>query len=87
MTRYQVYLNSGSVAVVDEVEEYLGISRSQIIRDLVDRYAQNILQIFSVTRTTPFKKSSLEALIGIINVDGQKGTNYAMKDDNKYLID
>ena len=86
MTRYQLYLNSGSVAVVDEVEDYTGISRSQIIRDLVDRYAQNMLKIFSLAKVPATKKSSLLSFIGLIDL-GKKKTNYAMKDDMEYLQD
>lgn len=86
MTRYQIYLDSGSVAVIDETQEFTGISRSKIIRDLVDRYAHNMLKIFSVTHTPKLKTSSLENLIGIID-SGKKTTNYAMDSDIKYLKD
>lgn len=86
MTRYQIYLNSESVAIIDEAEEHIGISRSKIIRDLVDRYAHNMLKIFSITHTIKSKKSSLQGLVGIINTD-KKVTNYAMQSDRKYLQD
>lgn len=86
MTRYQIYLDSGSVAVIDETQELTGISRSKIIRDLVDRYAHNMLKIFSVTHTPKSKISLLENLIGIID-SGKKTTNYAMDSDAKYLKD
>lgn len=86
MTRYQIYLDSASVAIIDETQEFTGVSRSKIIRDLVDRYAQNMLKIFTITRTPKLKTSSLESLIGIIDTD-QKVTNYAMNGDSKYLLD
>ena len=86
MTRYQIYLDSGSVAVIDETQEFTGVSRSKIIRDLVDRYAQNMLKIFATTHTPKLKTSSLESLIGLIDTN-QKVTNYSMDGDSKYLLD
>lgn len=37
MTRYQIYLNSNSVNTIDQLSKELDISRSQIIRDVLDR--------------------------------------------------
>lgn len=86
MTRYQIYLDSASVSIIDETQEFTGISRSKIIRDLVDRYAHNMLKIFSVTHTPKLKESMLEGLVGIVD-SGKKTTNYAMDSDIKYLKD
>ena len=87
MKRYQVYLNPSSISVLDEIEKIIGVSRSKLIRESTDRYAQTISNIISAIKLRHRKKSSLDNLIGIIDLKTKKKTNYALKDDEDYLID
>ena len=86
MKRYQVYLNPHSVAVLDEIQKHTDISRSRIIRDSVDRLAQNISKVFA-DKKIPKNTYILDSLAGSINIKGKKRTNYASKVDEIYLHD
>lgn len=83
--RYQVYLDPHSVSILDDLEKEVDISRSKIIRDLVDRFARNIATLL------PSQKRSgtpiLDSLIGSIKIKGKKKTNYAMTVDDIYRRD
>ncbi len=87
MKRYQVYLNPGSVSVLDEFEKYTSIPRSRLIRESIDRLAQNLSKIFIEKDITPNEKLFLDSLVGVININTPKQTNYASEKDKKYLID
>ncbi len=87
MKRYQVYLNPGSVSVLDEYEKYTSISRSKLIRETVDKLAQNLSKIFIAEDIAPEQKLLLDSLIGVINVNTLEQTNYASKKDREYLTD
>lgn len=87
MKRYQVYLNPHSVSVLDEIEEIIGVSRSKLIRESTDRLAQTISHVISAIKMQHRKKSNLDNLIGIIDLKTKKKTNYALRDDEDYLID
>lgn len=87
MKRYQVYLNSNSVSVLDEFEKYTSVSRSKLIREAIDRLAQNLAKSFADKNIEPQDKFILDSLIGQINVKGQKQTDHASKDDRTYLVD
>ncbi len=86
MKRYQVYLNPHSVSVLDDFEKYANISRSKLIREAIDRLAQNLSRVFVAKNQVPQEKLILDSLVGFIK-DGQKQTNYALKDDKVYLAD
>jgi len=87
MKRYQVYLNPHSVSILDDFEKYANISRSKLIREAIDRLAQNLSRVFVEKDKAPKEKITLDSLVGFINVAGQKQTNYALRDDNVYLAD
>ena len=87
MRRYQVYLNSNSVAVLDDFEKISGLSRSKIIREAIDRLAQNLSRVFVAKNIQPQNKLILDSLVGFINLKNKRQTNYASQDDNKYLAD
>lgn len=87
MKRYQVYLNPHSVSILDEMEKYTNISRSKIIREAIDRLAQNLSRVFASKAEAPKEKLVLDSLVGFINIKGQKHTNYASRDDIAYLAD
>lgn len=86
MKRYQVYLNPHSISILDDFEKYTNISRSKLIREAIDRLAQNLTRVFVAKNELPQRKLILDSLVGFIN-NGQKQTNYALKDDKTYLID
>ena len=86
MKRYQVYLNPHSISILDDFEKYTNISRSKLIREAIDRLAQNLTRVFVAKNELPQEISILDSLVGFIN-KGQKQTNYALKDDKTYLID
>ena len=47
MKRYQVYLNSHSVSILDDFEGISNISRSKLIRRVVDNVAEELIKIFA----------------------------------------
>jgi len=87
MKRYQVYLNPKSVSILDEFEKYSSISRSKLIREAIDRLAQNLSKVFVDKEVVSNKQTVLDSLIGIITDQKLKETNYAVNDDSKYLND
>lgn len=87
MKRYQVYLDPHSVSILDDFEKYTDISRSKLIREAIDRLAQNLARVFVTKDEAPKQKLILDSLVGFINLKGQKQTDYALKDDGAYLID
>ena len=86
MKRYQVYLNPHSVSILDDFEKYANISRSKLIREAIDRLAQNLSRVFVAKNELPQEKLILDSLVGFIK-GGQKQTNYALKVDKVYLAD
>lgn len=87
MKRYQIYLNPQSVAVLDEFGEYSSIPRSKIIREAVDRLAEQIISVVAEKRSKKHKKYILDSLMGFIDLGKDKKTNYAQKVDEIYLRD
>ena len=87
MKRYQVYLNPNSVSVLDEFEKSTSISRSKLIRESIDRLAQNLSRVLAEQNIAPSQKLVLDSLIGAINIKGIKQTNFALKDNRVYLSD
>ena len=87
MKRYQVYLNPHSVSILDELEGVSDLSRSKVIRALVDRFTNEIAKVLA-KRQEPFPKlTHLDKLVGIIDLKSKKPTNYALDDDEMYLRD
>ncbi len=87
MKRYQVYLNPHSVSILDEVEGISNISRSKIVRELVDRFTDQIAKVFTKRNDQPYRLSHLDKLVGAIDQKSKKPTNYALEDDEIYLKD
>lgn len=87
MKRYQVYLNPHSVSILDDFEKYTNISRSKLIREAIDRLAQNLSRVFVQKDEAPTNAITLDSLVGFINTKGSKQTNYALRDDSMYLSD
>ncbi len=87
MKRYQVYLDPHSVSILDDFEEYTNISRSKLIREAIDRLAQNLSRVFVEKDEAPRETITLDSLVGFINIKAQKQTDYALRDDSAYLAD
>ncbi len=80
MKRYQVYLNSNSVDVIDDLEDETNIKRSIIIRMAVDTLAKNI----SLLRTGLVEMAGdLDEVVGIIKTK-TKITNSSEKVNDVY---
>ena len=87
MKRYQVYLNPHSVSILDEVEKISNISRSKIVRGLVDRFTDQIAKVFAKRDDRPYKLTHFDKLVGAIHLKTKEPTNYALDDDEIYLKD
>ena len=87
MKRYQVYLNPQSVSILEEVEKIAGIGRSKLIREAIDRFAENLAQVFAAKQITPEKTTILDSLVGSIKIKNKAETNFAQKSDAAYLGD
>ena len=87
MKRYQVYLNPSSVSILDEYEKYTSISRSQLIREVIDRLAQNLSKVFAEKNILPEKEIIFDSLVGIITLEDKRKTHFATKSDQEYLKD
>lgn len=87
MRRYQLYLDPHSVNILDDFEKHSNISRSKLIRAVVDRFANEITKVFITPKTIENQKYFLDDLIGIIDLKNKKETNYASKPDKIYLED
>lgn len=68
--RYQVYLNQGSVAVLDDYLASSGITRSGTIRQAVDSLAINLSKVVGLAKASQLKvqKVPLDDLVGFIDV-------------------
>lgn len=86
MDRYQVYLNRQSVDIIDAFASETDISRSEIIRDVVDRLADNLSRAL-VQKKGITQPGVFDDLIGILSVVGNKKTNIAENIDEIYLKD
>ena len=82
MKRYQVYLNQGSVAVLDDYLASSGITRSDIIRQAVDSLAVNLSKVVSLAKATRLKvqKTPLDDLVGFIEAS-DTSNNWSERDD------
>lgn len=87
MKRYQVYLHPQSVAILDDVEEHTHISRSQLIREAIDRLAQQLGTIMAEDQIAPTRPWVFDQLIGLITSKQRRITNYAERPDRFYLED
>lgn len=87
MTRYQVYLNPKSVAVLDAVARQLAVSRSTIIRDVVDRVGGEFAKLLAGSRAARRKSNPLLKMAGMIKGPLPHGRSLAENIDEIYLHD
>jgi len=64
MNRYQIYLNPSSVEVIERLARELDVSRSQIIRDLLDRAAGEYKRLLQVAYKARNKNNLLLKMAG-----------------------
>lgn len=83
MNRYQVYLNPQSVSVLDDFQSLTNISRSQLIRESIDRLALQLSGLLSIQRKKN-KQFLLDSFVGFIDMGSNKKTNYATTVDDIY---
>lgn len=84
MNRYQIYLNPENVNVLDELARLTNISRSKIIRDVIDKMAKEYEKILEKTAKKAFKNNPLLKMAGMAK-GGLK--NIAENVDEIYLKD
>lgn len=64
MQRYQIYLESESVAVLDELARITRLSRSKIIRDVINQMARQYEKILESHRKKSLKNNPLLKMAG-----------------------
>lgn len=90
MKRYQVYLNPHHVSVLDDIEKISNISRSKLLRLLVDRAADQAVEILTtVIERKELNKSMriMDSLAGFVDLKTKKKTNFAQNVDKIYFSD
>lgn len=87
MKRYQLYLDPYSVSVIDDFEKISNISRSKLIREVVDRFAQDLTKVLVKSDAKLQKRYTLDNLVGMIDLKTKKKTDYSMRADDAYLKD
>lgn len=86
MKRYQVYLNQGSVVVLDDFEKISNISRSKMIRQAIDRLAEQLVRVVELKHQDK-KENILDSLAGFVDLKTGKKTNFAQNVDEIYFSD
>lgn len=87
MKRYQLYLNPHSVSILDDFEKISHLSRSKVIRELLDRYVDQLVKVFSNREDQPVKYTHFDKLVGAIRLKTKRPTNFALDEDEIYLQD
>lgn len=64
MNRYQIYLDSGDVNVLDELAKLTSFSRSQIIRDVIARMAKVYEKLLEARNRRAMKENPLLKMAG-----------------------
>lgn len=64
MNRYQIYLEPESVEILDDLAKQMKISRSQIIRDVIDKMAKEYEKLLVKTEAAKMKDNPLLKMAG-----------------------
>lgn len=64
MQRYQIYLKPHSVNILADLARYLNMSRSQIIRDVIDRVAREYEKLIKAEEKIAMKNNPLLKMAG-----------------------
>lgn len=85
MKRYQVYLNPQSVSVLDEVSEISSLTRSKLIKEVVEAAAARIGNLLAVIKPPKMRSySQWDKMIGSIKVKDKKTVNISENIDEIY---
>ncbi len=87
MKRYQLYLNPHAISIIDEIGEFTDISRSSLIRIVVDSVAKNLAKILAARKTSSKNYKYLDSLVGTIEIKGKKQVNFSERADSLYYKD
>lgn len=82
MKRYQVYLTPGSVSVLDDFEGISNISRSKLIRRVVDNIAEELIRVFA-DKKIKRPESILDSLAGFVDLKTDKKVNFSQHVDEE----
>lgn len=83
MKRYQVYLNQISVSVIDDYEKLTKMSRSKVIRYLVDSASEQLITL--IRRKKPGGKYLMDQLSGFIDLKTDKKLDLVSSIDDVLL--
>lgn len=93
MKRYQVYLNQHSVSILDDFGKISNISRSKVIRQVIDRVAEQLVRAVEDSHSVK-KDYILDSLAGFVDLKTNKQssssnekTNFAQNVDEIYFSD
>lgn len=76
LTRVQVYLDPDNLSIIDEIAKDIRITRSQIIRDLLDSMAIRYIKTKDLIKPIKSAKNALIEMGGIgISKTGKVGLN------------
>lgn len=84
MSRYQIYLEPNTVATIDDLSSALDLSRSQIIRDVLDRVAREYKKVIFAAKGMRKSSNSILKMDGIIDAPI---TDLSTRGDEYYLRD
>lgn len=84
MNRYQIYLNPKSVEILDNIAQKVNLTRSEIIRDVIDLMANKYAQLLNTTHNTEIKNNPLLKMAGFAKGPNK---NISQKIEEIYLID
>ncbi len=89
MKRYQLYLNPYSVGILDDVEKISSISRSKLIRHMIDRVSEEMVEVLRIIygKKKSWDKPIFDSLAGFVDLKTKKKTNFAQNIDEIYLTD
>lgn len=71
MNRYQIYLKPESVGVLDNLAKLTNLSRSQIIRDVIDKMAKEYEKVLTKTQASRMKNNPLLKMAGFAKGPGK----------------
>lgn len=83
MKRYQVYLNQISVSIIDDYEKLTKMSRSKVIRYLVDSASEQLITL--IRRKEPGEKYLMDQLSGFIDLKTDKKIDLVSSIDHVLL--
>ncbi|TSC66779.1 MAG: hypothetical protein CEO21_27 [Microgenomates group bacterium Gr01-1014_80] len=87
MKRYQVYLNPNSIAVLDDFEELSKMSRSKLLRLVIDRAAEQAVEILRLIHPVKRggRKRIMDSLAGFVDLKTDKKFSFSKHIDEVLL--